>query len=282
MRPVRRVLVALTLLPWAASASSVPALADDAAGAGGTAGAYVDGSGNPTAEAREVTVTPARSAGSGAASNCTWRVLNADDTRVAMYDADGTRLTSPTGRWLERVCDGQAVAVNGAFAVPEGQRSVDPAVLARQARQSVAIPEPPISTSPRSDRKLYTRVPTWLWIDGGWWRAYSATADAGGVSTTAVATPVRAIWDMGDGGRTICTGPGTPWRPGLPDSEAKCSYLYKNSSAGQRAGTFTMSVTVEFAISWTSSIGPGGGLAPITRSASTAVQVGEIQAIETE
>jgi len=278
MRPVRRILVALTVLPWA----TAPALADDASGAGGTAGAYVDGSGSPTAEAWEITSAPARSAGSGAASNCTWRLLNGDDTKVEMFGADGTRLSSPTGRWLERVCGGRAVAVNGAFAVPEGTPSVDPVVLARQARQSVAIPEPPISTSPRPDRKLYTRVPTWLWIDGGWWRAYSATADAGGVSTTAVATPVRAIWDMGDGGRTICTGPGTPWRPGLPDSEAKCSYLYKNSSAGQRSGTFNMSVTVEFAVSWTSSIGPGGSLAPITRSASRAVQVGEIQAIETE
>lgn len=276
MRPIRRLLILTTAASWMMFDPS------PAVGEGRSGGAYIDGSGNPTAEASDVTATPARSAGSGAASNCTWRVLNADDTRMAMYDADGTRLTSPTGRWLERVCDGRAVAVNGAFAVPEGTPSVDPVVLARQARQSVSIPAPPISTSPRSDRKLYTRVPTWLWIDGGWWRAYSATANAGGVSTTAVATPVRAVWDMGDGGQTICTGPGTPWRPGLADADARCSYLYKNSSAGQRTGTFTMNVTVEFAVSWTSSVGPGGSLAPITRSASTAVQVGEIQAIETE
>lgn len=281
MRPVRRLLVALVVLAWAASVAAGPALADDAGGAGGTATAYVDGSGNPTAEASDVAARPG-GATSGPPGNCTWRVLNADDTEFAMYDADGTRITSPTGRWLERICDGQAVPVDGAFAVPERPPSVDPVVLARQARESVAIPGPPISTSPRSDRKLYTRVPTWLWIDSGWWRGYSATAEAGGVSTTVVANPVRAIWTMGDGGQTICTGPGVPWRFGLPETETNCTYLYKNSSAGQRDATFSMSVSVEFEVSWTSSIGPGGSLAPITRSTSTEVEVGEIQAIETE
>jgi len=208
-------------------------------------------------------------------------LLIADDKQTAMYDPNGKRIYSPTGRWFQKVCNGSSVEVNGSFAIPEST-PVDPAVLAQQARQSVAIPLPPLATSPRADRRLYTRVPTWLWVDPSWWRGYSATASAGGVSSTVLARPLRAVWTMGDGGQTTCTGPGTEWRPGMVDTQSTCSYVYKNSSVGQSARTFTMSVVVEFEVSWTSSIGPGGSLPGITRSATRAVEVGEIQAVETQ
>ena len=284
MRAVKRLLTS-ALVVTSALGSAAPAYGESRSGREGSrsAGAYVDGSGNPTAEASQAGATPGRPARSGPASNCTWEVINADDSSIAMYDTEGTRLRSETGRWLQKVCDGQQVPVNGAFAVPERNRpAVDPAVLAQQARESVNIPAPPISTSPDADRQLYTRVRTWLWVDEGWWRSYSATANAGGVSTTVSARPVRAVWSMGDGGKTICEGPGVAWRPGMADDATHCSYIYKNSSTGQRGGTYTMTVTVEFGVSWSSSIGPEGSLAPITRSASTPVRVGEIQAIETE
>ncbi len=281
MRPVARLLVVATLLPILVGIAAPVAGADDASGAGGTAKGYVDGTGNPTAEAGAVAVTSNPSASGATPTNCTWRVSNADDTKVAMYDPNGKRIYSPTGRWYEKVCNGVPVAVNGSFAVP-GSRPGDPAALAQQARESVAIPTPPLATSPRADRRLYTRVPTWLWVDPGWWRGYSATATAGGVSSTVVARPVRAVWTMGDGGQTICTGPGTEWRPGMAEGRSTCSYVYKNASAGQLGNTFTMTVDVEFAVSWTSSIGPGGTLASITRTTARPVQVGEIQAVETE
>lgn len=281
MRPVARLLVVATLLPILVGIAVPVAGADDASGAGGTAKGYVDGTGNPTAEAGTVAVTSNPSASGATPTNCTWQVSNADDTKVAMYDPNGMRIYSPTGRWYQKVCNGVPVAVDGSFAVP-GRRPGDPATLAQQARQSVAIPTPPLATSPRADRRLYTRVPTWLWVDTGWWRGYSATAAAGGVSSTVVARPVRAVWTMGDGGQTICTGPGTEWRPGMAEGQSTCSYVYKNASAGQVGNMFTMTVDVEFAVSWTSSIGPGGSLANITRTASRPVQVGEIQAVETE
>lgn len=284
MRGVERLLVAIPVVAGLASASS-PAFAESRSVGGDSrsGGAYVDGSGNPTAEARDAAVAPGRPVRSGPATNCTWEVINTDDSAVAMYDTDGTRLKSETGRWLHKRCNGAETAVGGDFLVPERNRPpLDPAVLARQARESVAIPEPPISTSPQADRQLYTRVRTWLWLDPAWWRSYSATADAGGVSTTVSARPVRAVWSMGDGATTTCDGAGTVWRSGLPDSATTCSYEYKNSSAGRRDNAYTMTVTVEFAVSWSSTIGSGGTLAPVTRSVSRPVQVGEIQAIETE
>ncbi len=278
MRLIERLLTAALAGVVFVVAEALPANA-----ASRSAGAYVDGSGNPTAEAADVGISRGRDVGAGPASDCTWQVINADDSAVPMYDVDGAKLQSETGRWLEQICDGQPVRVGGAYAIPERNRPpTDAAALARKARQSVAIPTPPISTSPQADRQLYTRVRTWLWVDDGWWRDYSATADAGGVSTTVSARPVRAVWSMGDGGTTTCDGPGRPWRSGLADDATDCSYLYENSSATEPGGTYTMTVTVTFAVSWSSSIGSGGTLAPVTRSVSRPVRVGEIQAIETD
>lgn len=280
MRAVTRLLTsAFVLLPLAGAA---PAAADDEGGAGGTSSAYINDEGNPTAESRSREASPSRPARSGSSSNCTWRVINRNDNEFAMYDADGSRLQSETGRWLERWCDGEQRLVNDSYAAPERARRANPANLAQEARQSVAIPTPPLATSPQADRSLYTQVRTWLWIDPQWWQGYEATAEAGGVWTRVSARPVRAVWSMGDGGQTSCDGPGVSWRRGMPEDATYCSYVYKNSSAAQPSGTYTMTVTVEFEVSWTSNAGAGGSLPRVTRSASRQVQVGEIQAVETQ
>lgn len=260
-----------------------PAVAQGEGGTDGTAGAYLDDLDNPTAVASRVQGPPPPPRPPPASSNCEWRSIIRQNDRVVVYDEDGEPLKSETGRWLVRYCDGQPVLVNGWAYVPAGSGSgPDPAVVAREARKSVAVPVPPIATSPRADRRLYTGVRTWLWLDPSWWHGYSATADAGGVTATVSAKPVRAVWSMGDGGETTCAGPGVAWRPGMPDDATYCSYLYKHSSVTRPEGTFLITVTVDFDVTWTSSAGPGGRLARITRSAARAVEVGEIQAIETQ
>lgn len=282
MRTVPRLLLVVALLLVLAGDSAGDARADDAGGADGSAGGYIDDTGDPTAEAGEggsSSDPPTPTA--PPAVVCTWEVINEDDTKVPMYDVNGNEIHSATGRWFQKICDGRAVEVNGSFAIPE-QEPVDPAVLAQKARQSVSIPEPVMVTSPSADRRLYTRVTTWLWVDPGWWQGYSATAAVGGVSSTVVATPLRAVWTMGDGSQVTCTGPGTEWQPGMVDAQSTCLYVYRNASAGQVGGRFTLTVEVEFEVSWSSNIGPGGSLAQITRSASRAVEVGEIQAVGTQ
>lgn len=279
LRQVIRLLTAASVVVTVLSISS-GAAADDEGGAGGTANAYVDDVGNPTAEARDGGSSGGRKV-SRARSSCKWRVVLDNDNAFEMYDVDGNRIRSETGRWLEKWCEGRRVLVNGRYAIPERVRSIDPATLAQEARQSVPIPAPPIVTSPEADRGLYTRVRTWLWLDPAWWHPYTATADAGGVSTTVTAKPVRVVWSMGDGGQTVCEGPGVEWRQGMADHETYCSYVYKNSSSGRNGDAYTITVTVEFEVSWTSNVGSGTGLARITRAASRTVRVGEIQAVET-
>ena len=280
MRSCKRLALAVVVATGLGNSGVLPALADDEGGAGGTSTAFLNETGDPTAVAREVVDRPGTPSGS-VASECEWVVVNADDTEFGMYDVDGNRLHSDTGRWFERRCAGSPVPVNGSYAVPE-RRQVDPAALAREAVESVQVPSPAIATSPAADDGLYTRVRTWLWIEEAWWRGYEATAEAGGVSSTVTAAPVRTTWSMGDGSSVVCAGPGVEWRPGMQDSATDCSYVYKHSSAGSPDGTYTLTVTVEFAVSWSSNVAPGGTLPGITRSVSRSVEVDEIQAVETD
>lgn len=267
MRACPLTVVAMTAGILLAGVAS-PAAADD----GG--GAFVD-EGAPTAVAVDTEQVPG-SAGGGADDGCIVRVAVADDRAFGVYDTDGTRVYSATGRWLERVCNGFPQEP-----FPEGE-PVDPRAVALAARRSVTIPAPPISTSPSAHDRLYTQVQTWLWLAEQWWTSYSATANAGGVSATVTATPVSARWDTGDGGGTTCRGPGVPWRRGMSDDATYCKHTYTSSSAGRDGGTYTLSATVTFEITWTSNTGAGGSLEAIERTSSRNVEVGEIQAVETE
>lgn len=241
--------------------------------------AFVDEDGNPTIE---VTDGQGGEGGGGGSADdsCQWKVVIADDFATRVYDVNGSAQYSTTGRWLQKVCDRVgAVQVDGRFLIPEGG-AVDVEALAQQARASVGIEGPSIRTSPEVG-KLYVQIPTWLWIDAGWWHGYQATASTGRVTATVTARPLRADWALGDGGQVSCAGPGVTWQPGMSEDATNCSHNYTTSSAGQPGGTFALSATVVLDITWTSNVGDGGTLAPISRSSSRTVEVGEIQAVGT-
>ena len=259
-----------------------PAAADDRPG--GSGGAYVDPGGDPTAVAADGGSGGGSSGGStgGSAENpCPWRVVVADDFAFPMYDPiTGEPQHSATGRWLGRWCDGDG-GLFGYFVKPEGGL-VDPNQLALDALASVTIASPAIRTSPSEHGSLYVQVPTWLWLEQSWWQPYEATANAGRVSSTVRATPVATRWSLGDGNSVSCRGPGTPWRPGLPEDGSTCTHTYRSSSATNPGGTFHIEATVTIEVSWTTNVPGGGGRLPaITRTSTVDVEVGEIQAIGT-
>jgi hypothetical protein len=252
-----------------------PALADNRPpGPGG--GAYVDGSGSPTATAEDGgSGTPdTASTGSGEDPDpCVWEVVIEDDFQMSIYDVDTLdTMHSNTGRWLQYVCPGVGpVAVDGAFVIPEGGL-VDPAALAIEALSSIGIEGPAIRTSPDAG-DLVVNVPTWLWVDQGWWQTYEATATAGRVAVTVTARPTSTSWSVGDGAAIRC-GVGRPWQPGLPESATDCSHTYRRASGG-----LELLAAVSLEVTWTSNIGAGGSLPAISRTSSIEVVVGEIQAI---
>src|SRR3546814_11637684 len=109
-----------------------------------------------------------------------------------------------------------------------------------EALSSVSIDGPPIETSPSADRQLYTQVPTWLWLEPGWWEPYEATARAGRVWSTVRATPVSTTWDLGDGSPVPCSVLGQVWRSGMSESSSACTHTYRSSSALRPCGKFDL------------------------------------------
>ena len=136
----------------------------------------------------------------------------------------------------------------------------------------MALPSPSIVVNPSAFSVV--NIPTWLSVGPALWHPFQATATAGGVTATAVATPEFVDWTMGDGDVVRCDGPGSVYNPGLapgPQSTS-CSHTYKQSSAGEPSpdgdpndGAFLVTAAVTWTVTWTAVGAPGGGTLPPLR-----------------
>jgi len=203
--------------------------------------------------------------GESATIHCTYTPVDPADS--ALLGIGG-----PTpGRWAYPYCTGEGyVNPMGVVWIYDGSSPrTSPSALALQAVSDLQLPALSEHTSPAAS-SITVQVPTWLWVDAGTWDAITATASAGPVSATATATPYEVVWDMGDGSRITCHGPGTPWNSNSPaDVPSGCSYTYSQSSASQPDGTFTVTTTVYWHVTWTAKGAPGGGDLGLIPGAST-------------
>jgi hypothetical protein len=188
------------------------------------------------------------------------------------------------GSWSTKWCGGNGNYFGGNVWVPNGaprRPAVDPAQLARDARDRVPLPAPGIGMNPAPSQDQLVQLATWLWIDGAQWHPVTASASADGVSSTVTATPARVVWNMGDGASVTCAGPGSAYDPAHPDATPPCSYTYKRSSAGQPGSAFKVTATTVWQVTWVASGAAGGGdLGTVQRtSAPVTVRVAEAQAI---
>jgi hypothetical protein len=112
----------------------------------------------------------------------------------------------------------------------------------------------------------------------------NAQAQIPGLAVTATATPGRLVFTPGEpgGDAVTCAGPGIIVRSAdqFPATSPACSYEYQHASS-IAGGKFAATLTIEWDITWTSSTGAGGTLAPATTTAGVAVPVREVQAIVT-
>jgi hypothetical protein len=187
------------------------------------------------------------------------------------------------GQWVIPTCAGPGVIdpmppfwVTGAQ--PDATAvQVNSVVLSEQAVKQLGFAPPTIEMAPPSGSPQLVGVATWLWIDRGAWRPLSASASAGPVTTTATATPTKVIWDMGDGQSVTCDGPGTPYSASHPDAGTDCSYTWS------RPGSYQVTATVYWSVTWTAAGAPGGGNLGLQAgpAAQVAVRVTESQAINT-
>lgn len=206
---------------------------------------------------------------------------------LANLPTQGSNVTADGQRSFYKECDGAA----GQFvylpprrpgAGPGSTLAPTPGELAEEAAQQTVLPEPTVGFAPAPPIPQLVGLPSFLWIDPGQWAPQSASASAGGVTSTVTATPKQVVWDMGNGESVSCDGPGAPYEPALSDEQqpSSCRYTYERSSARAPGETFTVTTTIEWDVSWEAVGAPGGGsLGTARRSSTTSVQVGEIQAL---
>ena len=221
----------------------------------------------------------------GTGTRCTWKQMTAS-AALDRFDrelpiekvANGVRL-----RLYERTCGTRVQLVWIA------QRAPRALGLDGRAHLSRILPTPTIATAPPAAHGV-VKDAIWFWTTTAW-QPMSVTAwipgPNGPVWATTTAVPGRLVVDPGDGGLgtgpAVCTGPGQPWTPDLgDDAVSTCAYTYPHSSVlAPGVHSFPARMSIEWDVSWTSSSGAGGPLAPLRTSAAAAITVGEIQAVVT-
>ncbi|MCX4564380.1 ATP/GTP-binding protein [Streptomyces phaeochromogenes] len=165
------------------------------------------------------------------------------------------------------------------LAEPPEQETVDPAVLAQRAVDSMTLLGPDIA-SPRAAGKYTVGVPMWMWVNQSatTYGPNTASASAGGITVTATAKVSKIVWKMGNGASVTCNGPGTPYQAskGMAQSPT-CGHVYSKTSAGTRSDKFPVTATSTWTIDWEGG-GAAGQLAEI-RETDVQVAIGELQVV---
>lgn len=161
---------------------------------------------------------------------------------------------------------------------PGAAPAPDPEALAEQARSQLRLAGPQIVMNPSVDQLV--GLPTWLWLDAAGWNQVAATAAAGGVSVTAVAKPVQVSWSLGDGGAVTCLGPGTPFPDGADPKSGSpdCGYTYRHRSLDTPGGTFAVTATVRWDVTWAGA-GQVGAFPGLTTVSTTQARVIDIPSL---
>lgn len=123
------------------------------------------------------------------------------------------------------------------------------------------------------------QLPTWLWLEDGYWERHDERESSGFVIVDVWARPESVTWSFENGDVKGCTSPGVPWTPGA--SFTDCAHTFTGSSAEEDDDAFTADVTVTWIFSWAVNGAPLGDFGePFLATTSFELQVGEIQAIE--
>jgi hypothetical protein len=181
------------------------------------------------------------------------------------------------GQWVFPDCRGPGVIdpmppvwVTGAVPAPSVV-DVAPVVVAEQAAKTLGLSSPVIEMAPPDGSSQLVRVATWLWVNPTSWHALSATASAGAVSATATATPIRVVWDMGDGASVTCDGAGEAYDPATPAATTDCSYTWST------AGSYTVTATIYWMVTWAAAGAAGGGTLGVQPGPAATVTVHVVQ-----
>ncbi len=216
------------------------------------------------------------------AVRCQW-VLAADDAASSDSPYDTKVVDGVTYRHYLRIC---ANGVTGYWLADRSPRDVADSAASEVRKR---LPKPTLGAAPPSTNGI-VKFDMWLWTDASEFETVEVTASvptvSGPLSATALARPLRLVFDPGEPGseRIVCAGPGQQWFPSDGDlADSDCMYAYQHSSSISPTGTFTATWSIVWAITWTSSTGAGGTLDDAYLTTSTVeMTVDEVQALITE
>ncbi|MDA8056860.1 MAG: hypothetical protein M0032_02645 [Actinomycetota bacterium] len=283
--------MALVAAAVMAVVDATPAWANDPNGQYGWTSVQASG-GTLTVQAGHTYWTPPQDSSwaTGAQSTPPAGKPNPNQPYGCTYGAGGPSATAALGvggpqpgQWVFPDCRGPGVIdpmppfwVTGAVPAA-GAVQVAPVVVAEQAAKQLGLSSPVIEMAPPDGSPQLVGLASWLWINPSQWRAVSASATAGPVTTTASAVPTKVVFDMGNGASVTCDGPGTPYSAAAPDATTDCSYVWP------APGSFTVTATIFWSVTWTATGAPGGGSLGVQAgpAAQVPVTVTESQAINT-
>jgi hypothetical protein len=165
------------------------------------------------------------------------------------------------------------------LAEPPEQETIDPAVLAQRAVDSMTLLGPDIA-SPRAAGRYTVGIPLWMWVNQSAtsYGPNTASASAGGITVTATAKVSEIVWQMGDGAIVTCSGPGTPYQTSEAMTESPtCGHVYSKTSAAAENGKYPVTATSTWTIDWQG--GGATGQLTETRQSNVQVAIGELQVV---
>ena len=221
--------------------------------------------------------------GGGGESDCSWEMVDGSigvpDLGVATWPHTAAGVTYHLWR---RSCQAGVVFVQIAETTPQ---DLLPGLLEQLREQRLPKPVPVFELLDPEFGWAYVRTPLDFRAGADSWRPVSATASLGPVWATVTARPERLTFTPGDPagpGSVVCDGDG-PVAPYVAEAPGACSYTYVNASSTSPFDGyhFQTSMEISWSISWTSSTGAGGALAPYTTSASALLAVAEVKGLVT-
>jgi len=159
----------------------------------------------------------------------------------------------------------------------------DPAELANRALASITLRPPTVGIAPDKGPGL-VGLPVWLWTDPSpeTWGPQHASASAPGLTVSIEAQVVKIVWTMGDGSTPItCETSGTAYDPARHrDVSPPCGYAgYPRSSRNQPGGTYQVTATTTWEVTWTGGSRRGTLPLQIRTSDPRPIQIDELQVV---
>jgi hypothetical protein len=204
----------------------------------------------------------------------------------------GAQPSSNVEAWYQLACSAYELTndvsalLAGINATANSART-SPLQEAKSAESTIVLPAPTIETNPNGTTVV--NLPTWFWIDPDIWHVWTATASVGTLSATAIATPLLVTYDLGNGSRLTCDGPGVRYdlAQSVATQDSSCAYVYPRTSVAGESSVndqgnpyYVITATVTWRVDWVSNGSNGGTLPSLTTSSSTDLRVQQIQAVD--